>query len=136
MKHLVSLFLAVLLAGCATSRQAPVVDIARLLPGTWAMVTEVEGARIEARSTYDSSGKAEERVKVTQGAQTTEILARGLWRVEGDMIVTTYTESNAPALAAVGSVSRDRVTFIDDRQLSIVDEEGTAVTGYRVAGGL
>ena len=129
--------LAVLLAGAvvwlsAIAQEAQNTNYADILPGTWALTTEIHGARLEARSTFTTDGHVEEQLKVTQDGTITELFARGRWEVDGDEIVTTYTESNAPGLVAVGSVERDKITYLDEHQLSLVDGEGTAATMHRV----
>ena len=131
MHRLILLLFALLLSGCA-STPATKGNLADLLPGTWAITTEINGARIEAQTVISANGQVEERVRVTQNGVVSNLTARGSWKVQDDSMVTTYTESSAPDFAPVGSVSRDKVTFIDENQLSVVDEEGTAGTMHRV----
>ena len=132
MYRLITLLAGLLLCFSASAQSSGTDKASDLLPGTWAMTTEIHGARIEAQTTFTSDGKLVENVKVIQDDTTTNMSASGNWIVEGDTIITTYTESSVPDLVPIGSVERDKITFVDAHQLSLVDAEGTAATMHKV----
>lgn len=132
MHRLFALLIALLWPVCG-SAQVDIEDrIRNLLPGTWALTIEIDGVHLEGTTIISADGNVEEYVKVIQNGIVSNLAARGKWTIEGDSMITTYTESSAPGLIAVGSVEREKITFIDSDQLSIVDAEGTALTMSRV----
>lgn len=132
MHRLTLLLLALILTASASAQDNSTTEIDSLLPGTWAMTTQIHDSRIEDETTFTSDNEVEEIRRVIHNGIVATLNARGSWKVDGDIIVTTYTESSPSNFVPVGTVNRSKVTFIDEHQLSISGEEGSTGTMHRV----
>jgi len=105
--------------------------INKYLPGNWTSITEISGQRIESNTKYNKDKTVLYRILFTTPDGKYSFNGEGKWRVEGDNLVVTIISSSSPDFLKVGEVMKDKVTFIDSKQFSYVDEEGGAMTEFR-----
>jgi len=127
----VILSIILMLVSQVTFAEVSTMELEKYLPGTWNVIQEISGDRIESKTTYKKDGTVTYDIKVTSSDGKSEFSAEGKWKIDGIQVVVTITKSSSPDFMKVGEVIKDSATFIDAKQFSYVDEDGTAVTEYK-----
>ncbi|MDH5653371.1 MAG: hypothetical protein OEZ39_16050 [Gammaproteobacteria bacterium] len=125
------LFIFTLLVSSTTYAGVDSKDIEKFLPGSWHTTAELPEYKIESKATYYRDKTCAYTISVTTQEGKTIISAKGTWKAEGDTLVVKITHTNSPDTFKPGEIMRDKVTFIDSKQFTYTDEEGTVTTEYR-----
>lgn len=101
------------------------------LVGNWHLDMEVDEVRVKAVTEYKAGGTFQSHATVVMDGESNEMVVKGTWKLDGNTLTTTITESDSPDLLPVGEVSKDEVLELSATVLRYRDEDGLVVRETR-----
>jgi len=106
-------------------------EIRSKVVGTWVVdLQSPNGMSMKGTVTIASGDKFVTKMILTMGDRKQEMNIEGTWETKDGFLVETITKSDSK-LAAVGSVTRDKIIRVDDQELVYQTEQGKTVTRRR-----
>jgi hypothetical protein len=101
------------------------------LVGTWHLDMAMGEAKVKGHTEYKADGTFQGRATLVVEEETTELTVKGTWKLDGQTLATTITESNNPDLLPVGEVSKDQILELNASTLRYRDEDGLVIRETR-----
>jgi hypothetical protein len=99
---------------------------------TWAVDISNQVVTVKGTVTLRSDGTFISRALFQpKAADASELQYEGTWEVRDSFLIETVTKSVIPKYPAIGTVTRDKVVQIDDKQFTYKTESGKQVTRIR-----
>jgi hypothetical protein len=104
--------------------------------GTWQLNRKSALGTLSVQGTYTifSNGRFETKGTIVNnaGKKVATLSYEGEWQIQAGVFIETVTKTSHPILARVGTVARDKIIKVDDKQWIFKTEKGKTVTQERV----
>jgi hypothetical protein len=120
MKSLIRIILSIVLFGCVS--MADDAKYTQLLIGEWHALPETLPIK-EARTYFNQDGTFESYAVFPVPGGEVRIDVEGIWKIQDGYMIEEITKSSNPRFPKVGSISKDKIISLTEREFIYEDDD-------------